>query len=47
MNSPSSDKKQPYQKPSPPLAGGDKGEGGKFMFTLTQTLSRQGRGKKF
>jgi hypothetical protein len=35
---------------SPPLAGGDKGEGDiidwkLILFTLTPTLSRQGRGR--
>jgi len=32
-------------KNSPPLAGGDKGEGEKMVCTLTPALSRQGRGK--
>jgi len=44
MKCPSFDRKQPHSKQSPPLAGGDDGEGERFILTLTPTLSHQGRG---
>jgi len=39
MKCPSFDRKQPHSKQSPALAGGDNGEGERFMLTLTPTLS--------